>query len=109
MTRNEFHADLQDALTMTKNDFEKAAQNLAQCYGMPNFAEGWTGWDMQADVSDKNLEIPLDKMTADQADHVVFLINEMLDSMKVVKRQAEYWAVAKREWENRMEYECDDD
>lgn len=106
MTRNEFHADLQDALTMTKNDFEKAAQNLAQCYGMPNFAEGWTGWDMQADVSDKNLEIPLDKMTAD---HVVFLINEMLDSMKVVKRQAEYWAVAKREWENRMEYECDDD
>lgn len=109
MTRNELHADLMDALTMTKGDFENAAKNLSQCYGLPNLSNGWTGWDMQADVQDKNLEIPLDDMTADQADQVVFLLNEMLDSLKVVKRQAEHWAVAKREWENRMDYECDDD
>lgn len=109
MTRNEFHNDLMDALTMIKSDFEKAAQNLAQCYGVPNFSNGWTGWDMQANVSNKNLEIPLEDMTADQADQVVFLLNEMLDSLQVVKRKAEHWAVAKRDWENRMDYECDDD
>lgn len=109
MTRDNLNANLMEALIVATNDFEKTAQSLAQCYGMPNFSEGWTGWDMQADVSDKNAEIPLGQVTADQADLVVYLLNEMLDSFKSVKDAAEYWAAAKREWENRMDYECEDD
>lgn len=108
MTRNELNIELMENVQETRQDFRQAAHDLSLYFDMPNLSEGWSTIDF-GDFSVEDTKIPLEGMTADQADYVVGMISDMLSDFERVRRMAEYWADAVRAYENRMEYECDDD
>lgn len=108
MTRNELNASLMEDILDAQHDFETAAKRLDDCYGIPDLANFWTGMEIGR-KSNRNAICPLGSMTADEADQVAFMIEDILNGLKKVHQHASEWAIAKRAYENRMDYECEGD